>query len=343
MESTREGAEPVPVEALLDQLDRAIETLRRVTITATLSGWKTTNRRWGHGDLCAMDGAGTGVSRRLPMVVPPDVLLAAKRRLGDALADGALVVVNGRIQIGDRWNPLRIVVDRLDVLEAESAFTQQTRLLIAQLETSGAGTRNRELRLPATFGRIGLITPAGGEAGRADFLHQLAQSPAPVSVLERRVPMTGPNATAAITHALADLTEVVEAVFVCRGGGARADLVAFDSAEVATAIARCASPVIVAVGHTTDHTVADRVAHTSLPTPTAAADWIVRRAIDHDACQEDGRTERALIAERVAAQLAEQTVVRKRSEAARSKQLARMAVAAAVVLLIVTAALLIAR
>jgi len=339
MESAKEALEPVPVEVVLEQLDRAIETLRCVTITATLSGWKTTNRRWGHGDLCAIHAAGTGVSHRLPMTVPPDVLLAAKRRTGEALVDGALVVVDGRIQIGDRWNPLRIVADRLDVLDAESAFTGQTRLLIAQLETSLAGTRNRDLRLPTTFGRIGLITPTGGEAGRADFLHQLAQSPEPVSVLERRVPMTGPSATTAIASALADLAELVEAVFVCRGGGPRADLVAFDSAEVAAAIARSASPVIVAVGHATDHTVADRVAHTSLPTPTAAADWIVRRATEHEGRQQHGRAERAVAAQRVA----DLAVARERSVAARSKQLACVAVAAAVVLLIVCAALLMTR
>ncbi len=345
MGPTDHPIEPKTVDVLLDGLDCAIEPVRRAVVSATLSGWKTTNRKWGHADLCAIASTGTGISSRLPMTVPPDVVLAAKRQLGDALVDGAEVTVCGRIEIGDRWNPLRIVAERIEVIEAESAFAQRKRLLIEQLEVSGARTRNRERPLPVLLRRVGLVTPAGGEAGRADFLHRLSQSPAPVAVLERRVPMSGPKAAAAVASAVTALSGTVDAIFVCRGGGARADLVAFDAGEVATAIVRCATPVIVAVGHTTDSTVADEVAHTSLPTPTAAADWIVNRATAAAAQQRDETLRTRVEVERATADTAIRRAECDRAQAARARRHARLAigVAAALAVILVVTLLLFAR
>jgi len=73
-------------------------------------------------------------------------------------------------------------------------------------------------------------------------------------------------------------------ILVARGGGARTDLVAFDTEAVARAIASCPVPVLTGIGHEIDRTVADAVAHRAFKTPTAAAAWLARRgevAVEH--------------------------------------------------------------
>lgn len=153
-------------------------------------------------------------------------------------------------------------------------------MLTEQLQVSGALDRNRTLTLPDVVGRLGLVTASGGEAGRRDFLLRLGNYPTLVNVVERRTAMSGPSAPVSISEAINELAScAVEAIIVCRGGGAASDLSAFDAAPVATAIAVSPVPIILGVGHSTDQTIADLTAHTSVATPTAAADVLVDRAM----------------------------------------------------------------
>lgn len=177
--------------------------------------------------------------------------------------------------------------------------------------------------------RIGLVTPTSGEAGRADFLERLALNPTPIGILERRVPMSGPAAPEAIASAINELGSLnVDAVVVCRGGGATADLAAFDTPAVASAIVRSERPVIVAVGHAVDRSIADHVAHTSVPTPTAAADSIVTRTIaTATAARERELTTTASAATHRAHQL-QVAAHRERAAAQAARRRARIAVAA---------------
>jgi exodeoxyribonuclease VII large subunit len=269
--------DPVPVDQLLARLDAAIAPVARTAVSGTLTGWKTRRGSWAHGELVTDAIGGDGITARLPLVSPPAVTHTARRRHGDQLASGPTVLVHGRVEIGDRWNPLRLVADRIDVTSTISPTSTARHALVGELSTSGAAARNKVLRVPTPIRRIGLVSPASGEAGRADFLQTLARSPNPVLVLERRPPMSGPNAPDAIAGAIRELDHLaVDAIVICRGGGAATDLATFDAMPVATAIVQSERPVIIAVGHTTDHSVADLVAHTSVATPTAAAAWIHR-------------------------------------------------------------------
>ena len=155
--------------------------------------------------------------------------------------------------------------------------------------------------------------------------------------------MEGPGAPEAIARAILRLAaEGSEVVAVVRGGGAAATLAAFDAEPVARAIARCAVPVVVAVGHASDRSVADVVAHTSVPTPTAAAAWLVDRHRAHEA------TESAKAAADVAAQeRAETERVRQESQAvaargerrlAQAKMLAVLALVAVLIVILVVIA-----
>jgi len=269
--------DPIPVDQVLARLDAAIAPIARTAVSGTLTGWKSRRGSWAHGELVTDTIGGDGITARLPLVSPPGVTHATRRRHGDQLASGPTVVVHGRVEIGDRWNPLRLVADRIDVTSTTSPARASRQALLEQLSTSGAAGRNKALLVPTPIRRIGLVSPASGEAGRADFLQTLARSPNPVSVLERRPPMSGPNAPDAIAGAIRELDHLaVDAIVVCRGGGAATDLATFDATPVASAIVQSERPVIIAVGHTTDHSVADLVAHTSVATPTAAASWIHR-------------------------------------------------------------------
>ena len=251
------------------------------TVSGTLTSWRVARNRWGRGDICETSSTGDGITSRLPVAIPPALVTQLRhRRGGEDLPDGSDLRVTGRIEIGDRWNPIRLVASAAEIIDTESDLIRTRRMLTEQLQVSGALDRNRTLTLPDVVGRLGLVTASSGEAGRRDFLFRLGNHPTPIDVVERRTAMSGPSAPAAISEAIAELaSSAVEAIVVCRGGGAASDLSAFDAAPVATAIAVSPVPIILGVGHATDRTIADLTAHTSVATPTAAADVLVDRAV----------------------------------------------------------------
>lgn len=251
------------------------------TVSGTLTGWSVARNRWGRGDLCETSTTGDGIASRLPIAIPPAIVTQLRHRSGgEDLPDRSDVRVTGRIEVGDRWNPIRLVASTAEVIDPESDLIRTRRMLTDQLRVSGALDRNGTLVLPDVVARLGLVSAASGEAGRRDFLLRLGNHPTPIDVVERRTAMSGPSAPSAIAEAIDDLAScAVEAIVVCRGGGAASDLSAFDAAPVATTIALSAVPIILGVGHSTDRTVADLTAHTSVATPTAAADVLVDRAL----------------------------------------------------------------
>jgi len=91
-------------------------------------------------------------------------------------------------------------------------------------------------------------------------------------------PWSGQLAVEALVGAIQDLgVSDTEVIFICRGGGAETELTLFDSPQVPDAIASSPIPVVVGVGHSTDTTAADLVCYASLPTPSAAAEWLIAR------------------------------------------------------------------
>lgn len=288
-----EAPSPEGVSAALREIDAllAAHGPSAWSVSGTLTGWRVARNRWGRGDLCETSSNGDGIASRLPLAIPPALVTQLRHRAGgDDLPDGSDLRVTGRIEIGDRWNPIRLVASAAEVVDSESDLIRTRRMLTQQLQVSGALDRNRMLTLPDVLTRLGLVSAASGEAGRRDFLLRLASHPTPIDVVERRTAMSGPSAPVSIAEAIDDLaTCAVQAIVVCRGGGAASDLSAFDSAPVATAIALSPVPIILGVGHSTDRTVADLAAHTSVATPTAAADWLVRRATPTSAPQHGAR------------------------------------------------------
>ncbi|HXJ37509.1 MAG TPA: exodeoxyribonuclease VII large subunit [Candidatus Eisenbacteria bacterium] len=179
---------------------------------------------------------------------------------------GRVGVWRGRLQIyADHMEPLGLGALRL-------AFEQ----LKARLAAEGLFDQERKRSLPPTPGTIGLVTALAGAAVH-DMLRVLGDRWPAARVVIRPVRVQGPGAAEEIARGIAALHALpdVEVLVVGRGGGSLEDLWAFNEEVVARAIAASRVPVVSAVGHEVDFTIADFVADVRAPTPTAAASLVV--------------------------------------------------------------------
>jgi exodeoxyribonuclease VII large subunit len=189
--------------------------------------------------------------------------------------DGMRVVVRGHVNLYDVRGDLQLYVDTLEprgLGSAQLALEQLKRRLAGE----GLFAPERKRPLPVCPRAVGLVTALGGAAVR-DMLAVLEARWPSARVIISPVRVQGKGAAPEICTALAALNAVdgVDVVIVGRGGGSVEDLWAFNEERVARAIAASRVPVVSAVGHEIDVTVADLVADCRAPTPTAAAAMVV--------------------------------------------------------------------
>lgn len=146
----------------------------------------------------------------------------------------------------------------------------------ARLQAEGLFDEEKKKSLPPFPARIGVITSSTGAALR-DILNILRRRWPFLTVVLRPARVQGEGASADIAEAIDDLNEYgeVDLIIVGRGGGSIEDLWAFNEEVVARAINRSTKPVVSAVGHEVDYTIADFVADLRAPTPSAAAEIVV--------------------------------------------------------------------
>jgi exodeoxyribonuclease VII large subunit len=147
--------------------------------------------------------------------------------------------------------------------------------LKAKLQQEGLFDAKRKRPIPAFAATVGVVTSRQAAALR-DVLTTLARRMPGTRVILYPAPVQGQGAgerIAGAIHAASSRAEV-DVLIVCRGGGSIEDLWSFNEEVVARAIADCAVPVVVGVGHETDFTIADFVADARAPTPTAAAELV---------------------------------------------------------------------
>jgi exodeoxyribonuclease VII large subunit len=189
--------------------------------------------------------------------------------------DGLRVVARGRVGVYEPKGEYQIVCEHMEphgLGALQLAFDQ----LKKKLQAEGLFDAARKRPLPALPRRIGIVTSLDGAALR-DILKVLRRRAPNASVLIRPARVQGEDAAADVATALRMIGKVpgVDVVIVGRGGGSIEDLWAFNEERVARAIAACPVPVISAVGHETDVTIADFVADLRAPTPSAAAEMVV--------------------------------------------------------------------
>lgn len=188
--------------------------------------------------------------------------------------DGLHVLVRGRVSVYEQRGQMQLVAETMEPVGAGSlqlAFEQ----LKAQLKAEGLFDADRKQALPAFPRCVGIVTSPTGAVIR-DFLNIVSRRHSGLSVLLYPVSVQGDAAAGEIEAALADLNAsgLVDLIVVARGGGSLEDLSAFNSERVARGIASSRLPVVSAVGHETDFTIADFVADLRAPTPSAAAELI---------------------------------------------------------------------
>jgi exodeoxyribonuclease VII large subunit len=190
-------------------------------------------------------------------------------------ADGLHVVARGQLGVYEPKGEYQIVCEHMEphgLGALQLAFEQ----LKKKLQAQGLFDAVRKRPLPALPRRIGLVTSLDGAALR-DILKVLKRRAPNTSVLIRPARVQGEDAAADVATALRMIAKEpgVDVVIVGRGGGSIEDLWAFNEERVAKAIASCPVPVVSAVGHETDVTIADFVADLRAPTPSAAAEMVV--------------------------------------------------------------------
>ncbi|HTW97418.1 MAG TPA: exodeoxyribonuclease VII large subunit [Acidimicrobiales bacterium] len=198
-------------------------------------------------------------------------------RASACLEEGRVVRVRGRVGVWEGGGKLSLSLTALDVEALLGGIAVARQRLLRQLAEEGLAEANRRRALSLVPLRIGLVTSEGSEAHR-DFAGCLERSGYAFDLRVERSLVQGPHAPWLIAAALRRICRgELDLVVVVRGGGGRGDLAAFDSDQVARAIATAPVPVWVGVGHSGDRSVADEVAHASFSTPTACGEALVAR------------------------------------------------------------------
>jgi exodeoxyribonuclease VII large subunit len=191
-------------------------------------------------------------------------------------ADGLQVIVRGRVTVYEDRGELQISAEHIEPKGAGSlqlAFEQ----LKAKLEAEGLFAPERRKPIPTLPSRIGLVTSAQAAALR-DILNVLLRRHHSVNVLIYPAQVQGDAASHEVAAGIRFFNQHdnVDVIIVARGGGSAEDLAAFNDEALARTIAASEIPVISAVGHETDFTIVDFVADLRAPTPSAAAELVIR-------------------------------------------------------------------
>lgn len=193
------------------------------------------------------------------------------------LEDGVQVRVLGSIGIYESRGNLQFELIAIDPAYTIGQLAINREKLLAKLKDEDLLRHNAEVPLSPVPLRVRLITSYESSAYH-DVINQLASSDIAWQVTPSDTSVQGATAEMSIAYALGQVDPAdVDVVVLVRGGGSATDLSAFDTEGVARAIAACPVPVLSGIGHETDRTVADEVAHTAYKTPTACAQSLIDR------------------------------------------------------------------
>ena len=206
------------------------------------------------------------------------------------MKEGLKLVCFGRISVYAPRGAYQLYVDRLEP-KGIGALQLKFQELKEKLRKEGLFDPSRKKPIPYLPKRIGIVTSIDGAALR-DILHVLHRRFSGAHLLIYPVPVQGAGAAESIAAAIADLNEWKNAdvLIVGRGGGSLEDLWAFNEEVLARAIYHSVIPVISAVGHEVDFTIADFVADLRAATPSAAAEMVLPVKEDLIAAIENSKT-----------------------------------------------------
>jgi exodeoxyribonuclease VII large subunit len=189
--------------------------------------------------------------------------------------DGDQILAYGRVSLYEARGDYQLIVERVE-FAGEGALKRQFEVLKKKLGAEGLFDEDRKQLLPEFPKRIGVITSASGAAIR-DIVSILGRRFPSIPVVVYPAAVQGDAAPAELLAALAAATrrDECDVLIIGRGGGSLEDLMAFNDEQLARAIAACPIPIVSAVGHEIDFTIADFVADVRAPTPSGAAEIVV--------------------------------------------------------------------
>ncbi|MBU2678103.1 MAG: exodeoxyribonuclease VII large subunit [Gammaproteobacteria bacterium] len=200
-----------------------------------------------------------------------------QRQRGPAIGfkNGEHVLAYGRVSLYEARGNYQLIVEQMEAA-GEGVLKRRFEALKKKLLDEGLFDEDRKQALPALPERIGVITSPSGAAIR-DILSVLGRRFPAIPVVIYPAAVQGDAAPAELVEALATAVrrDECDVLIIGRGGGSLEDLWAFNDEQLARAIADCPLPVISAIGHEVDFTIADFVADVRAPTPSGAAEIVV--------------------------------------------------------------------
>ncbi len=205
-----------------------------------------------------------------------------QRNLRFQPADGLLVRVFGQVSVYEKSGQYQVIVRQME-MSGQGALQAAFEALKKKLAAEGLFDEARKKPLPLLPRHIGIVTSPTGAAIR-DILKILARRFYNLHIVLAPARVQGEGAARDIAEAIALLNARgnLDVLIIGRGGGSLEDLWCFNEESVARAIARSAIPVISAVGHEIDFTISDFVADLRAPTPSAAAELVIREKAEFE-------------------------------------------------------------
>lgn len=258
-----DAEQAITVSALAGLLDAAVRegTPPKLRVIGEVSGFR--DRTHWYFDLKDADA-----------VVQCVVFASSARRLGFVPENGQEVIASGRLDYYAKSGKVSLIATRLEPVGA-GALDLAYQKLVEELRGLGWFAEERKRALPFFPRRIAVLT-SRSSAAYQDVLDTARRRCASVEIVLVDVRVQGEAATPEIAQAIRDVSRLheklgVDAMLVTRGGGSKEDLWCFNERVVAEAIAESRVPVVAAIGHETDTTIAELVADVRAATPTQAA------------------------------------------------------------------------
>ena len=205
-----------------------------------------------------------------------------KKVLRDLLQDGVNLLLEVKVEFSERYG-LKLMIQDIDPSYTIGQLAIKRQQILMDLLKANLLNVNKQLPMPPVVQRIAVLSSSTA-AGLQDYLEQLNNNPYQYTFKNVLFPiavqgMLVEKELQAQLKKIALQKEQFDAVILVRGGGSKIDLGAFDNFELAKTVAKFPLPVLVGIGHEVDETILDRVAHTSLKTPTAVADFLISKAL----------------------------------------------------------------
>lgn len=274
----------------------------RYWVKAEISSWSP--RANGHCYLTlSQSRAGKSIAESRAMIWKwnfPQLRQSFESATGQQLQAGITVLVRVQVSFSELYG-ISLFIDDIDPAFTLGEKALERKRAIERLQKDGYMEMQQELALPDLPRKLAIITSKTA-AGYQDFRNHLINNPeAYAFTLDLfEALMQGEQAPDSIIEALQDASKAdYDAILILRGGGSELDLACFDDYALAIAIATCPVPVVTAIGHDKDVHIADMVAHASVKTPTALADFFLEFFRTQDAALDSLRSRISAAAKRL--------------------------------------------